>query len=194
MQTGKVFAALLRVVAIAISAGLSTSVQAVLAPLAAPGTYYFDGVCLDCVLDENQQPIPSPATAMLTVHADAIPFDFSYHSELWDLDTSRPGSTREYAGLGQIDPVRGFADAFIRIQGFGINSLGATYAGWELESFGASGEWLLRGPTEYRTEDFGHTGTWRAASVPEPASFFLIGLGLAGVALLRRRKSILRES
>jgi len=42
-------------------------------------------------------------------------------------------------------------------------------------------------PTSIKVSDTGYTGTWTAAPVPEPTSGLLLLLGMAGLALKRKR-------
>jgi hypothetical protein len=185
------------------SAGLLASGSALAFVMGPPQTtFYFTGSCTDCTLNSS----PNIGTLVLEGYTpgDAITetnfVAFAYNgSNLVDAFTVTRSDVTPFLGVGtgytfsadSSDTVSGAVPAAGGHAAFRISF--ADVIGFESTTAGA---WFAcaPGPSGYNSGScdlFHHndvgTGAWSTSAVPEPASYALMGLGVLGLAALRRR-------
>lgn len=185
-------------------AGLLASGSALALVVGPPQTtFYFTGTCADCTLTSP----PEIGTLVLEGYTPGAAITeanfvaFAYHgSNLVNAFTVTRETTTPFLGVGNdytfvfaspdtvsgAIPAAGGAGAF-RIEfvdGIGFES--TTSGSWFACAPGPGG-FYSGSCNAFRHNDIG-TGGWSpTAAVPEPASYALMGLGVLGLAALRRR-------
>ncbi len=168
----------------------------------APGTYYFNGTCLDCTPPSTNT--PSPATATLVV-SNSYTASFEYHSDLYpnlrsNYVYSIQGETPTSSSAARLLNIQFSTSTFpVGPIGFGAPDFGfalapASYGTFESRS---DGQWSLTlTPAVYNLftlttfaepNDIGNAGTWSTMAVPEPQTWALMLGGLTLVGGIARR-------
>ena len=181
---------------------------------ALPSEIHWNGTCYDCVFDsETESLVNSPASAVFTTDGTNF-LTFSYSSALFEFTAINENLSFQIFNLA--DPLPGAGDVFVSGTGdfsvfFGEGVEGTVEAGfifatrsnplnetlfqiefanvdWALcvnPGNNSDGACLL---LSENTEDFGTSSTFSTTNVSEPSALAIIGLGLMGLAAIRRRR------
>ncbi len=160
---------MLAVLAGAALAAASTPAGATGVVIVTDETFYFTGVCSDCSGDVS-------ATLVLqnyTLGDEYLPENFV--SFTYGGSNLLPGFTVTPSELGVL------FGTFATVPGANNTYIVFTVPGVTIDSFttGADGTWSTGTPGA----DYGTSGSWSNTSVPEPATWAMMGLGFAGLAL-----------
>jgi hypothetical protein len=154
-------------------------------PASAAIMYTFTGTCSDCTGTATATlflvDTYVPGTNTMNT-ADVISFTYNGTDLFGPYTIDQSNITFINATM---PTASGFADFFIGSQSC------ASCQGIQFQSFLSDGTWStgLNGTST----DMGTQGVWGApVATPEPSAFLLIGAGLGGVALLKRRRAVRR--